>query len=153
MRYVGHGLSAAYADLYRGLRQVVGAEREIHMAALACAQVNALESAQTPYRRLLTSPASDVQLHYFIAVPGRSVFDRCVDCGRFWCPLRAQPRIFKGRIAQPKAERVQGFALKIPVGSALHGIIGEWGQLIHALVECHRKTARRVTDTGQSLLD
>jgi len=132
MRYVSQGLSATNADVDRRLRQVVGAEREIHLSALACAQVNALKSAQTPYRRLLTGPASDVQLHYFIAVPGRSVPDRCLDRCSFRCPLRDQPEYSMSN-SSIRSRKDIGLALKIPVGAALHGVIGEWRQLITLL--------------------
>ena len=52
VRCAGQRLSAADADLHRGLRQVVGTERERHLPALACTQMDPLESAQVPYRAL-----------------------------------------------------------------------------------------------------
>jgi len=153
VRYAGQGLSAADADLHRGLRKVLGAEREVHLATLARAQMNPLESAQTPYRRLLAGSASDIQLHDFIAVPDRSILNCSFDCCTCRCPLRPKPRILKSGVAQPKAERVQRLTFKISVGAASHGVICEWRQWIHVLIKCHRETARRVADTGQGLRD
>src|SRR5512145_3071665 len=98
MRAAGQGLATTNADVDCGLRQVSGIERETHVAALTRAQVNPLKSAQTPYRRFCTRPASDVQLHDFIAIPGRSVLDRGLDYCPFRGSLRAQPGILKGRI-------------------------------------------------------
>jgi hypothetical protein len=45
MRYAGHRLSAADAELYRGLWHFVSSEREIHLTTLARAKANTLESA------------------------------------------------------------------------------------------------------------
>src|SRR6266496_3808994 len=122
MRYVSYRLSAAHADLYFRFRNILGGNSETDLTALACPQMDPLETPKIAYRGITSGAAADIQLDHFVAVHGRSVLDRHANLGAFRGPFRGNVQILKGGIAQPKTERVKSFAFEIAVSTASHSI-------------------------------
>src|ERR1039458_1247426 len=100
------------------------------------------------------SPALSVVSSVASQFPGVAHFDgdRDIVVGRR--PLRAiELAVGEGRVAQAVAERVQGLALEIAVGAALHTVIVEGRQLVGGLVEGDGKASGGVVIAEQDIGD
>src|SRR5207302_3629289 len=146
----GSRLSSAYGDEIVSctdepvsslvdVAEIPRTERQLHMLLLAGFQMNALEPAQRLQRCARYLREADVDLSHFVAVPLTRVLDVHVDIQRtaslqLWV-RQFHPAIFEGGVTQAVAEAIERLAREVPVGTVLHVVIFEVGQLFGAFVE------------------
>src|ERR1039458_7026626 len=147
------GLAASHADAHFALREIFGGDGELHRAGFAGTQMDPLESAQVPDGIVRRRAPAQVQLHHLVALARGNVLHAHRYHPAFHGPARTQPGVLKRRVTQAETETEERLALEVAIRPALHRVIVERGQLLHAAIERHRETARGIVYPGERLGD
>jgi hypothetical protein len=121
-------------------------------AGFARLKVNALKAAQSQQRRAVNPRKLQVEFGDFIARQFACVGDGNLGGQRITgldgiC-AQLQIAVLERRVTQAEAEREQGLASEVAVGSSLHGVVAEGRQLVETGIEGYGQAPRWVVAAG-----
>src|SRR5271157_1915841 len=113
-----------------------------------------LKGSQRAERNALHIREAEVQLGHLVSAAVAGVGHGHVYWERLACLHRSrqgESSVSKCGVAEPIAERVERYSLKVSIGAALHRVDLEERQLAHIFVEGHGQPARGVILVGEGL--